>query len=566
MTIGGVVDRSGDASTLGDLLRGMKEQSGLSYEELARKVFLSRSTLHRYCTGRSIPRDVAIATRIAQACGADKNELRETLQAWLVADNRQQGPPVLLTATTVEPPDECTVSRPDAIREAFHGSGDRVRGRRSRIPIAIILVLLVAFTAFASSVPDSPSSAREVARAPQWITGPSWVVAPSPVKSTMFGVTAVSDTGEMPSFRIGAVRFWDSDTRWAQLQPRRDVFDWTTLDRLVASAHRARLPALFVIGGTPEWATAPNAPKAPYGDGSRAAPPMDLRDWDLFVRALVSRFRGRIEAYELWVLANDSHYFTGSTATLVEMTRRANHIIKSIDPKAITACPGMGQLWEPDGRRILKRFAELGGYRYCDVASIKLYQRTANDPPETMLEILQAVDSTMHKAGVNPVLWSTGTNYDIATQPRLDDEQAISHAVRFYLTGLYGRELNLQRMYFYSWGNTKIPIVLQAEEGAPTKAALAIEELQGWLANAQVRSCGRGTQDQLPPNVWQCDFIVTDFSGTHPAMIRWTYSGTANTTAPRGARLIRRLNGLTTSIDQNSVIPVDQYPILIEYQ
>jgi len=134
-----------------------------------------------------------------------------------------------------------------------------------------------------------------------------------------------SSTGAMPTFRVGAVRLWDSRTRWADLEPRRGEFDWSILDRLVAGAGRAGLPALLTFGGTPEWAS-PDGALSVYDDGSRASPPDDLADWDRFVDAVVRRYRGRIEAYELWVLANDRRLYSGSVETLVEMTRRASRM------------------------------------------------------------------------------------------------------------------------------------------------------------------------------------------------------------------------------------------------
>ncbi|MFC5815024.1 beta-galactosidase [Nonomuraea harbinensis] len=136
---------------------------------------------------------------------------------------------------------------------------------------------------------------------------------PAPVPATLFGVTVNSATGAMPSFRIGAVRLWDSATRWSQIQPRRGEFDWSTLDRHVEGAQRSRLPVLFVFGGTPGWAS-PTGPPAPYPDGSRAAPPDDLADWESFVRAVAGRYRGRIAAYELWVLGNDHRFTAGTSA------------------------------------------------------------------------------------------------------------------------------------------------------------------------------------------------------------------------------------------------------------
>ncbi|MGH4011644.1 MAG: hypothetical protein ACRDTH_26350 [Pseudonocardiaceae bacterium] len=115
----------------------------------------------------------------------------------------------------------------------------------------------------------------------------------------------------MPSFRVGSVRFWDSRTRWANLQHQRGQFAWFTLDRLVAGANQAGLPALLVLGGTPGWA-APNGPKGVYADDSRTAPPDDRTHWETFVRALVQRYHGRVEAYELWNMGNDSHFYSGS--------------------------------------------------------------------------------------------------------------------------------------------------------------------------------------------------------------------------------------------------------------
>ncbi len=545
-------------AALSDLLRILKERSTLSYQELAAKTFTSSSTLHRYCTGKSVPPDVGVVTDIAKVCGASPEELRRVIQAWLATDAERRSAAVAPAGRfAVETPPEAAVRTPTTEPPAFPKDLAAKRPWKLAAVISSVLVLLVGL---ASSSGHPSAVTRNTVADPLWVTGPSWVAAPVPVEREMFGVTTVSDTGEMPAFQIGAVRFWDSNTRWAQLQPRPGEFDWTRLERLVVGAERADLPILFVFGGTPQWA-APTAPKSTYGDGSRAAAPDDLKVWDTFVRELVTRYKGRIEAYELWVLANDHRYFAGSVETMVEMTRRAAQIIRRADPKAIVVCPGMGRLWAEEGRRVLQRFAKLGGYQHCDVASVKLYQRKPSDPPESMLEILDTVDSAMHQADVHPFLWSTGTTYEISLQKPLDEERAINTAVRFYLTGLYGRERNLRRMYFYSWGNTKIPLVLQAEGGAPTKAALAVEELQRWLARTHIRACGHGVALRLPPNVWQCEFIG---EGSGSAFIRWTHTGEANTVAPAGAETIRRLDGSATPVRAGDAVRVGERPVLIE--
>ncbi|MFG1709523.1 beta-galactosidase [Nonomuraea sp. M3C6] len=373
-----------------------------------------------------------------------------------------------------------------------------------------------------------------------------------------------SNTGEMPSFRVGSVRFWDSQTRWANLEPRQGEYDWSVLDRLVSGARRAGLPALFVVGGTPAWA-APKAPRMAYPEGSRAAPPDNLADWRRFVRALAERYSGRLEAYELWPIANDSRFYNGDMDTLVEMTRQANQIIKKADPRAIVVCPGMGRLWSSAGRSFLRRFAEVGGYDHCDVASVKLHQRSASDPPETVLAVLDAAYRTMHQAGVHPPIWSTGTTHDIVLQQPLDEERAIDYATRFYLTGLYGSvNGNLSRTYFYAWGTRNLPLVLQVPGAPPTRAALAVEQLQRWLTRARIRACGQGTAIQLPAGVWQCEFTVPDVDGRYlPSLVRWTHAGTAATAVPPHITRLLRLDGTAVPVTPGEIVEIDTRPVFM---
>lgn len=563
---------------LGTLLEELKRRSGRSYQWIGRQVNASKSTVYRYCTGRSIPPDFGTVERIAKACNADRAEMAKLYRLWNRATDIATVTETETSGAIPAEPEEpgsggSGPSAPEAGPRAGipasapathphpHSHSHSIKRRLTVLLSATMAVLLIGMTASRDGRPGNRLSRQPPA---QWIAGPAWVSSPAPVPSTLFGVTLNSTTGTMPAFRVGAVRFWDSGTRWASIEPRRGEFDWSVLDRLAGGADRAGLPSLFVMGGTPRWA-APDGPAGPYEDGSRAAPPNSLADWDAFVKAVVHRYRGRIDAYELWVLANDRRFYNGSVETLVEMTRRASRIIRAADPKATVVCPGMGRLWEPGGVAVLRRFAELGGYGYCDVAGIKLYQRTASDPPETMLGLTREVDRVLHAAGVHPRLWSTGTMYEIPLQGSLDSVRATNYAVRFYLVGLYAHAVNVERMYFYNWGGTKIPIVLQAEGGPPTQAALAVEQLQRWLVHARIRSCGHGLSANLPGNVWQCEFTISDPQRSHPAVIRWTDSGTAAMTAEPDAKAVHRLGGATTPVRPGDTLVITEQPVLIEH-
>jgi hypothetical protein len=244
------------------------------------------------------------------------------------------------------------------------------------------------------------------------------------------------------------------------------------------------------------------------------------------------------------------------------MTRRASGLLRASAPKATIVCPGMGELWQAAARDFMARFAAAGGYDPCDVAAVKLHQRNFDgDTPESVVELADLADDTLRRAGVLKRMWNTGSAYRIVAAQKLGEERAANYAVRFYLVALF---VQYERTYFYNWGGTKIPIVLQALGGAPTRAALHVEELQRWLRNAEITDCGQGTANGLPPSVWQCRFRVPAGGGaTIPAAIRWTETGTGTTTAPPGASAVHRLDGTSSSIRPGDDVVVDEEPVLL---
>lgn len=76
------------------LVRALKARDGRSYEALGRRLSVSASTLHRYCSGATVPEEFAVVDRLAQLCGADEEERRALEAAWTRADDarRPQAP------------------------------------------------------------------------------------------------------------------------------------------------------------------------------------------------------------------------------------------------------------------------------------------------------------------------------------------------------------------------------------------------------------------------------------------------------------------------------------------
>jgi transcriptional regulator with XRE-family HTH domain len=71
-------------------LRALKRRSGLSYDALAQRAGISRSSLHRYCAASSVPQDYGAVHRIATACGTTSAELRELHRLWALADTERE--------------------------------------------------------------------------------------------------------------------------------------------------------------------------------------------------------------------------------------------------------------------------------------------------------------------------------------------------------------------------------------------------------------------------------------------------------------------------------------------
>lgn len=538
------MSRPASTGSLADALNELKRSSGYSYQQIGDRAHLGRSTVHRYCSGQSVPASFGTVELIAKVCGADRDALSELYRLWEQANGAVEPGPAPEPETAAEATPEPGPDQDPAPTRA-------PKPRRWWLIAAAAAV--VAIVAGYTYLPENVNRTEIPARSD--IVAPNWTRNPGGISPGFVGVTINSATGAMPTFPVGSVRLWDSKTRWQVLEPERGRYDWTVLDRHLDGAAAAGLPVVYVFGGAPGW-SAPNGRPTPYGDGSRTSPPDDLADWERFVRALVTHADGRIESYELWDIGTPP-FFDGSVETLVAMTRIASEVIRELAPGANVVCPGFTGLWEPENQLVMQRFAEQGGYSHCGYAAVKLYPRNASDPPETMMELTRQIDQTLARALTGPKLWATGWGTEVTQQARVEPELAADYAVRSYLVSLWRW---YDRFYFYSWGGDRMPIVLQTHGFQPTKAGHFVGELTRWLAEAKINSCGHGPEADLPDNVWQCRFTRHG----KPFVIRWTHEGTARMTPDPGTTLIRRLDGTSTPVDPREPMEITGRPILLE--
>ncbi|MFR9757203.1 helix-turn-helix domain-containing protein [Streptomyces sp. TR06-5] len=85
-------EEGADAARFAACLRHLKERSGRSYGQLAQRLHLSTSTLHRYCSGAAVPVDFGPVERLARLCGAPPEERARLHRLWMRADAERGRP------------------------------------------------------------------------------------------------------------------------------------------------------------------------------------------------------------------------------------------------------------------------------------------------------------------------------------------------------------------------------------------------------------------------------------------------------------------------------------------
>jgi len=142
--------------------------------------------------------------------------------------------------------------------------------------------------------------------------------------------------GDWPEQRVDGLRLWDTRTAWLNLEPVDDGWEFAHLDALVAKAEgRGVTRITLVLAGTPRWAaTRVSDADAPWLGPGSAAPPRDIAQWQEFTATVAERYRGRIDAYEVWNEPLSAEFFNGTPEEWALLVATAAAEIRRQDPAA----------------------------------------------------------------------------------------------------------------------------------------------------------------------------------------------------------------------------------------
>lgn len=310
--------------------------------------------------------------------------------------------------------------------------------------------------------------------------------------------THFHDAGSKPLVidkSIGALRLWDARLGWNFLEPERGRWNFDALDRVLAEAAEKKIEVLLPLGLTPRWAASEPSGESAYGPGS-ASPPKLLADWENYVRTVVSRYQGRVYAYEIWNEPNRRLFFSGNEDALFRLTCSASRIIREIDPSArIVSSAPTDQL---NGVRWLKAYLERPVAKCVDAIGFHFYT-LAHEPPEAILPLIDKVKATMVEGGLGGLpIWNTEFGWYIANArvPNPIEYRKISPVdARNYLVRslLLQASQGIERAYHYAWNN-KVMGAIEPDNGEEKVVVDGYRAAARWLTKVSSVECKRNNQ------------------------------------------------------------------------
>jgi LysM repeat protein len=169
---------------------------------------------------------------------------------------------------------------------------------------------------------------------------------------------------------------------WKDLEKSKGNIDWSPIDALVNSCYQAGLKVLLSVVKAPAWARGPNA------DLTVDGPPANPQDLANFMAAMAERYRGKVQAYEIWNEQN-LHYEWGnealSASRYVQLLAAAYQAIKAKDPNAIVVSgaptpTGANPPIAVDDLVYLEQMYQAGLKNYCDAVGV--HPSGYNVPPD----------------------------------------------------------------------------------------------------------------------------------------------------------------------------------------
>jgi len=338
---------------------------------------------------------------------------------------------------------------------------------------------------------------------------------------------------------------------WTYIEDRKGAFDWENLDRYVGFAQQHGIPMIFDFLGVPKWAARPGA-ECSFGC---AGPPAQLSDITDYARAVATRYKGRIQWYELWNEPNNSPFWAGTVADLGRQSRAIYETIHAIDPQAKFITPGVAV--GTNTQKMLSEFdayfAAGGGFE--DAVGLHSYplkndcEKDALDcAGQPLVNQVKSISLVAAKLGKPVIITEGGWGPD----EDLPKGERAAFAARWLILA---RSAGVKYAVWFAFQRSGRPsdswgTIWNGSTLDP--AGIACKTVAEWLEGKKV-ACSSGD------GAWSC----TLSGGGKSALIVWGASGKKVTEFnAKGYSQVIDLNGNTSPI--SGTITLSQTPVLLQ--
>ncbi len=353
---------------------------------------------------------------------------------------------------------------------------------------------------------------------------------------------------------VRSLRLWDARVGWNQLEPEPGRWQFAVLDKAVEEARARGVDLLLPLGLSPNWASANPMAESAYGPGE-SSPPARLADWENYVRTVVRRYRGRVQAYEIWNEPNRPRFFGGTKQDLFKLTCSASRIIREEDPGAKIVSPSPTD--QDKGIEWLADFLDLPVAGCIDIVGFHLYT-LAHEPPEKILPLISSLHTILQRKKLDGLpIWNTEFGWYIknARVPnpirytQLDPLLARNYLLRSFI--LQAAE-GIQRSYHYAWNNRQMGVV-EPDTGEHKAVAEAYQAAGRWLAQRHISACVKAG------DLYRCSVTGKDGGG----FIYWSIGKRLYVDLPAGFRgaFLEQITGEQTAMAEGFY--VDGAPVLL---
>lgn len=374
-----------------------------------------------------------------------------------------------------------------------------------------------------------------------------------PVPEHYFGmhVNKLGSHNEWPTDYAGLIRLWDTGTKWTELETSKNSYNWLRMDYYVSTAlnRNPEVKIMYTLGQTPRWAAKnPNLD----GHGGLGAPsiPSDMEDWRNYVRTVATRYKGKIQYYEIWNETNYGGFYKGSVKEIYELTKAAYEVLKEVDPNIIVLSPNVTKY----GALFLSEFLALGGGNYVDIISVHWYFGL---DPEYVIEEMANFYQVLKTLGINKPIWNTEGAATYKSDSMPPDKEAIAAVSRgLLLFWAHG----IGNFSWYFWENEHdhnlgLVTIMKNDYKTPTVVGLAMQDVRQWMVG-----------NRLTTKYKQNDIHVYEF--THPnaekTHVVWSESGNKQFNIPSEWNAFSyKKPGESSHILKGGVVEVSTIPILI---